>query len=270
MALLNPHTRNGRIQMKTPLYARLFETVRLIVVVIILLLLAWHIVTNATIQWNFLSMSLLLVLLAAVNLVACYVLKEKSWTRYAILLFVAMLFGSLGDFLMAGILYITPNTLINGILGFGIGHVFYLIALRDVSPLLFRAAGSTQDSHGSRRLLMGNLAIWLGVVAAGVMLFFATVFNPLDLVLSIGALAYGVLLLTVLAFAVTKWFEGYPVSFRLSLLLGFLLFFLSDWTIAVRALYNPFFLSDLFIGVTYILAQLLIQVTPILIGRTRA
>jgi hypothetical protein len=255
--------------MKNSLYARVFDAVRLIVVVIILLLLAWHIVTNATIQWNFLSMSLLLVVLAAVNLATCYVLKEKSWMHYAIFLFVAMLFGSLGDFLMAGILYITPNTLINGILGFGIGHVFYLFALRNVSPLLLRASGSTQDSRGSRRLLIGNLAIWLGVVAAGVMLFFATVFNPLDLVLSIGALAYGVLLLTVLAFAVTKWFEGYPVSFRLSLLLGFLLFFLSDWTIAVRALYNPFFLSDLFIGVTYILAQLLIQVTPILIGRTR-
>jgi len=255
--------------MKTPLHARLFDAVRLVVVVMILLLLAWHIVTNATIQWNFLNMSLLLVVLAAVNLVACYVLKEKSWMHYAIFLFVAMLFGSFGDFLLAGVLYITPNALINGILGFSIGQVFYLIALRDVSPLLFRAAGSTQGSRGFRRLLTGNLAIWLGVLAAGVMLFFATVFNPADPILSIGALAYGVLLLTVLAFAVTKWFEGYPVSFRLSLALGFLLFFLSDWAIAVRAFQNQFFLSNLFVGVTYIIAQLLIQVTPILIGRTR-
>lgn len=249
--------------------ARLLDAVRLVLVLILLAMLAWHIVTNASIQWNFLSMSMLLVVLAAVNLIACYALKEKSLMHYTLFLFAAMIFGSLGDFLLAGIVYITPDTLVNGILGFGIGHVFYLIALRNVSPLLLRASGSRLDSHGSRRLLVRNLAIWLGVVAAGVMLFFATVFNPADTVLSIGALGYGVLLFTVLAFAVTKWFEGFPVSFRLSLLLGFLLFFLSDWTIAVRALRNPFFLNDLFVGVTYILAQLLIQVTPILIGRSR-
>jgi uncharacterized membrane protein YhhN len=214
-------------------------------------------------------MSLLLGVLAAVNLVACYVLKEKSWMRYAIFLFVAMVFGSLGDFLLAGVFHITSDALINGILGFGIGHVFYVIALRNVSPLLLRPTLSSKDNYGSPRLLLGNLAIWLGVVAAGVMLFFATVFDPADIVLSIGALGYGVLLLTVLAFAITKWFEKYSVSFRLSLALGFLLFFLSDWTIAVRAFRNPLFLNNLFVGVTYIIGQLLIQVTPILIRRSR-
>jgi uncharacterized membrane protein YhhN len=177
-----------------------------------------------------------------------------------------MMFGSLGDFLMAGVFYITPSPLVNGILGFGIGHVFYLFALRDASPLLLRRLASKENARVQQSLLKGNLAMFLGTVLAGVALFFATVFDPADPVLSIGALVYGVLLLTVLAFAFLKFFEGFPLAFRLSLFLGFLLFFLSDWTIAVRAFRNPFFLSDLFVGVTYILGQLLIQVTPILVG----
>lgn len=250
--------------------SRLVDVARVVLVIVILVMLAWHIATNGAIQWNFLSMSVLLVVVSATNLIACYVLKQKSWMRYTLFLFVAMVFGSLGDFLLAGIVYITPYTLVNGIVGFGIGHVFYLLALRNISPLLLRPHGAGQDVCNWRRLLLGNVAMWLATVLAGVMLFLVTVFNPADPVLSIGALAYGVLLLTVLAFALLKLFEGFPLGFRVSLSLGFLLFFLSDWVLAVRAFRTPLFLSDLFVGVTYIVGQLLIQLSPVLVGHGRS
>ncbi|MFQ5979636.1 MAG: lysoplasmalogenase family protein [Candidatus Heimdallarchaeota archaeon] len=152
----------------------------------------------------------------------------------------------------------------NGILAFGVGHIFYLFALKARSPLLLRTveAGSVADSQLSSRLIPQNLMIWAGFVVGAVVLFFLTVFDLEELVLSIAALSYGVLLITVVAFAVTKWFDDLPPYYRRSLILGLLLFFLSDWVLAVRAFRDSTFQSSLFVGITYILGQLLIHLTP--------
>jgi uncharacterized membrane protein YhhN len=227
----------------------------------ILVITAFEVITGWTSQITFLSISLIIVLFAFLNFIYIRESGISDWARYAALLLVAMAFGSIGDFALGGIFYLTPEPLINGVLFFGIGHVFYLFALKDRSPLLLRAAESSQ---GQSRLISKNLGIWIACVIGVILVFVFTVYDPGNMVMSIGVFGYGILLVSTLAFALTKWFDSYPVYFKLAIALGFFLFLFSDWIIGVRALRDPNFLSSMAIGVTYIFGQLLIHLTVIL------
>jgi len=99
------------------------------------------------------------------------------------------------------------------------------------------------------------------VCALVILLFVASVFNPTMLELGFGMLGYGLLLGTVLAFAVTKWFDEFPSSFKFCVSIGFLLFLFSDWLIGVHLMTDPGFLSGPYVGLTYIFGQLLIQLS---------
>jgi hypothetical protein len=81
-------------------------------------------------------------------------------------------------------------------------------------------------------------------------------------------LGYGVLLVTVLGFGITKWFEDYPLSFRIALPVGLAFFLFSDWLIGVREMTIPGFLPGPWVGITYIIGQLLIHLTPFFGFRT--
>ena len=234
------------------------DILRLFVVITIVALIAIFVVTGDSIPW-FLSSSIVIVVLALVNYVALYRENNSEWKTYALLFFFAMVCGAIGDFLMAGIIFITPVPLVNGILLFGIGHVFYLMGLRNKSPLLLQKGES-----GGRKLLTRNLAIWILCVAAVLVIFYFTVFSPTMLELSIGALGYGILLVTVLAFAITKWTDKFALPIRIALVLGFLLFLFSDWLIAYHEFTDPSFLSGAYVGIAYAIGQLLIQLTPVL------
>lgn len=234
------------------------DILRLLIVIGVLTLVAVFVVTGDSIPW-FLSSSIVIVLLALVNYVALYRENNSEWKAYALLLFFAMVCGAIGDFLMAGIIYITPEPLINGILLFGIGHVFYLMGLRNRLPLLLEKKDS-----GGRKLIARNLMIWIICVAVVLVIFYFTVFSPAMLVLSVGALGYGILLVTVLAFAITKLTCRFSLPFRIALVLGFFLFLFSDWLIAYHEFTDPSFLSGAYVGITYAVGQLLIQLTPVL------
>jgi len=160
-------------------------------------------------------------------------------------MFIAMFICFVGDLLMASVLYITPEPLFNGVLMFGLGHVVYLLALKDRSPLLLRSE--------SPRLITRNVIIWIVSIVTAVVLFVLTVYNPAEMVISMGLFGYGILLITVLAFSLSKWFDDYPKLFVICLFLGFLLFFISDYIIGYRTLTDPSFLSSTeAVGVTYI------------------
>ncbi len=232
---------------------------RIIVILGILGSIALLVATEGTIPYHLLTTSVVLVFLALVNLADNRTRRDAEWAKYTTFLFFGMLLGSIGDFLMAGVFYITPEPLVNGVLAFGIGHVFYLMALRDRSPLLL----SSKSSAGlSSRLIVRNVAIWLAGIAVVFALFFVTVYNPTDIVMSYGVLGYGILLITVVAMSLTKWFEDFPRAFALSFFLGLLLFFISDWILGIRALRDPAFLSGTIVGLTYLLGQLMIHLTP--------
>ncbi|MHA2424488.1 MAG: lysoplasmalogenase family protein [Candidatus Thorarchaeota archaeon] len=238
-----------------------YDYLRILVIITIIVFEIIAAVLGIPNPW-FLLASVTLVFLALVNLVDIRASNNADWKTFSLLFFIAMFLCSIGDFLMAGIIYITPNTLINGVLMFGLGHVVYLLALRNISPLLFQR--SENEPISTKR----NLLIWIISIIAILLLFALTVYNPADMVLTVGMLGYGILLVTVLGFAITKWFENFPISFRIALPIGFAFFLFSDWLIAYHVMTDPTFLSGPWVGLTYIVGQLLIHLSPLLGSRT--
>ncbi|MDF1538499.1 MAG: lysoplasmalogenase family protein [Candidatus Thorarchaeota archaeon] len=231
------------------------DYLRVLIVIVTLALEAIAAYTGQTMPW-FLTGSIMIVALSLVNFIEHRKNSQSDWTKYALLLFVAMILCSIGDFLMAGVIYITPEPLINGVLLFGLGHVVYLFAMRSRSPLLF------SKTEEGRRLKKNNLVIWFASILVLLLLFFTTLYNPTMLVISIGLLGYGILLMTVLAFTITKWFDDVPRIFPVLLIVGFCLFLFSDWLIGVHNLTEPSFLTGPWVGLTYIIGQILIHLSP--------
>ncbi len=244
---------------------------QLVIFIIILALIGIQIVPGWSNLTIFLFSSILVVVYAFVNLVCIRAEPPDDtrnfWIKYATLLFIAMILGSIGDFAMPGILLVPTETpLLNGILFFGLGHILYLIALRSLSPLLIKP-------HEDISINLRNLLVWVLFIIFVLLAFMLTVFDPSQQVLSIGALGYGIILISAVAFAFTKWFDDYPKAYSLSLFLGFVFFFISDWVIAIRNFTDPsFFSGTSFVGVTYLIGQLLIHSTILieyrLIGMT--
>ncbi|MFW9925734.1 MAG: lysoplasmalogenase family protein [Candidatus Thorarchaeota archaeon] len=206
-------------------------------------------------NWIFLSGSAMIVILALVNFVEKR--DNPDWSRFVLLMFLAMLVCFIADLLMAGVFYIIPGeSLINGVIFFLTGHVFYLLALRNSSPLLLRSE--------SPKVISRNLFIWfIGLVVLFV-LFFLTLYNPADMVISIGLLFYGVFMTSSLFFSITKWFGDHPKFFSLCLIVGFLLFFISDYILGYRILIDGDFLSGIeAVGITYLLGQMTIHLSPL-------
>ena len=205
-------------------------------------------------NWIFLSGSAMIVILALVN----YIDKkdDANWSRFGLLMFIAMLVCFIADLLMAGVFYIIPGeSLINGVIFFMTGHVFYIFALRNRSSLFLRS--------DSPRLITRNLMIWIIGIAVLFVLFFLTLFNPADIIISIGLVVYGIFLTSSLVFSVTKWFDDFPKLFSLCLIIGFLLFFISDYILGYKILIDGGFLSGIeAVGVTYLLGQMAIHLAP--------
>ncbi len=238
---------------------RIVGYLRIITIIVFLSLVgiysATYILTSSNNQLYFLSSSMVLVVFAFLNAAYSHLKKDQTWSRYSLRFFIAMTFGFIGDLMMGGILFLTPFTLINGIIFFGVGHALYVIGLRTKSPLLYQSGSGP---------ILRNIAVLLICIVSTIALFFGTVYNPYDFEMSMGALFYGALLASVLAFALTKSFEEFPLAFKVVLALGFLLFLISDWVLGVRYFASSDFLSAYVVGITYLMGQLLIQLSPIM------
>lgn len=224
---------------------------------------------HALLQWNFLTVSILITFLAFFNYIIAIYYDQERWQHYTLLLFIAMIFGSLGDFLLGGFITFPIDALILGVVAFAIGQVFYLLAMRDLSPLLIGTDSSEETTSKIRSLVVRNFIIWLAFLIFGISLFITTVFNPNELEISIGVLCYGLLFLSVIGFALTKFFDDYPLLFRVALFIGFLLFFISDYVLIINRLTTPILYAGLIITVTYVIGQFLIHLTPLLIGKSK-
>lgn len=221
-------------------------------------------------QWNFLTVSILITFLAFFNYIISIYYDQQRWQRYTLLLFIAMIFGSLGDFLLGGFVTFPIDALILGTIAFAIGQVFYLLAMRDLSPLLISTNASPGNTTSkTRNLVVRNFIIWIAFIMFGIILFIFTVFNPSELAISIGAFCYGLLFLSVVGFALTKFFDEYPVLFRVSLFMGLLLFFISDYVLIINRLTIPILYAGLIITVTYTVGQFLIHLTPLFFGESK-
>lgn len=83
--------------------------------------------------------------------------RDTAATSYALLIAIGMTFGFIGDLWLAGLLPGGRNV-IGGIAAFGLGHIFYIIAILRLGT----AAGLT--APGAR---WGALAVWLIIGAVG-------------------------------------------------------------------------------------------------------
>ena len=230
--------------LKTP-----FGIIRILLVLIILASIVM--IDIVTLRFG----SVMIVVLALVNFLERK--DDANWSRFLLLMFIAMLICSIADFLMAGIFYIIPEeSLINGVIFFLTGHVIYLLALRNRSPLLLR--------NESPKLITRNLLIWIVGMVVLFVLFFFTLFNPANMVISVGLIFYGIFLTSSLVFSITKWFDDFPQLFSLCLIIGFLLFFISDYILGYKILIDGSFLSGIdAVGYTYLLGQMIIHLSPV-------
>ncbi|MFW9793520.1 MAG: lysoplasmalogenase family protein [Candidatus Thorarchaeota archaeon] len=206
-------------------------------------------------NWIFLSGSAMIAVLALLNFVDKK--EDTNWSRFTLFMFLAMLVCFIADLLLAGVFYIIPGeSLINGVLFFIIGHVFYIFALRNRSSLFLRSE--------TPRLITRNLAIWIvGIIGVFVLVFF-TLYDPAELVISVGFFGYGIFLISSLVFSITKWFDDFPKIFSLCLIIGFLLFFISDYILGYKILIDSGVLSGIeAVGVTYLLGQMTIHLSSI-------
>ncbi|MFW9807125.1 MAG: lysoplasmalogenase family protein [Candidatus Thorarchaeota archaeon] len=237
---------------KTP-----FGIVRILIVLVVLAaIVRMQIITGIPPpNWTFLFGSVMIVILALVNFLEKR--NDSNLSRFVLLMFIAMMVCSIADFLMASVFYIIPGeSLINGVIFFLTGHVIYILALRNRSPLLLRGE--------SPRLIVRNLVIWIVGLVVLFVLFFLTLFNPAKLVISIGLVGYGIFLTSSLVFSITKWFDNLPHRFSLCLILGFTLFFISDYILGYRILIDGDFLNGIeAVGITYLLGQMIIHLSPV-------
>ena len=230
--------------------------VLIVLVVLAIVVLLQVFVGQFSPNWPFLTGSALIVVLALLNFVD---MKDNTeWSRFTLVMFIAMLVCFIADLLMAGVFYIIPGeSLINGVIFFLTGHILYLFALRDRSSLLLRSE--------SPNLITRNLGIWIIGMAVLFVLFFLTLYNPADMVISIGLLGYGIFLTSSLFFSITKWFDDFPKIFSLCLILGFLLFFVSDYILGYKILTDSGFLSGIeAVGITYLLGQMTIHLSSMI------
>ena len=168
---------------------------------------------------------------------------------YALLVAVGMTFGFLGDLLLAGLLPGGRNVIL-GIVSFGVGHVFYIIAMLRLASAAGLTASGPRWGALAVWLLVGligwYLVVWRGAASAGI---------PMSIVHWI-ALPYALLLATTAGLATGLALQD---GRFIPLAVGAALFLLSDLILAGEMFSG---LSFRFIGdviwLTYGPAQMLI------------
>ncbi|MHA2209937.1 MAG: lysoplasmalogenase family protein [Candidatus Thorarchaeota archaeon] len=247
---------------------RIVSLLRIIVIVILLAIVGIFSVTyflfGGADQLYIRLASSILVVLAALNLISARFRQDGRWMAYSLFFAMAMLFGSIGDFMMAGLISLTPDAFINGVIFFGIGNAFYILGLRTISPLILKRPEieiSAPERPGLK-LILGNLILLLLVVTGTAVAYVFTTVNPYDPFLGLAALSCAVLLASAVAFAWGKFVEEFPLPFKLVIALGFPIFLFSSWVAGVRSIASSDFLDSFIVGLTYVVGLLLIHLSP--------
>jgi uncharacterized membrane protein YhhN len=178
----------------------------------------------------------------------------RAGRRYGFGIAMGMTFGFLGDLCMAGIIPL-PNSTMGGIGSFGIGHVFYIVALLGLGKAL--SLDRTAPKYGS-------ILLWLAIGAIG---WYVVSAGAEWTVVRIAALPYSLLLAGTVGCAMALAVQDKMFT---PLVLGAAFFFVSDLLIALRMFHGNFPRSGLFIWILYGPGQMLIVYsTGVAIARLR-
>lgn len=166
-----------------------------------------------------------------------------------VLFLLACVLSFIGDLLMARIFKITGYRLIDGAIFFGIAHILYILAFFGI----------------------GNLGIQLGyiissVILAGVLFYFLGYNSKFNKMRNSFNYLY-TLLITSLFMTILQFIQLGNISIlaKISSISGIILFMISDGVISYNAFKNPVENANDIILPTYLLAQALLQLTPILV-----
>ncbi|MHA2149737.1 MAG: hypothetical protein ACXAAN_13890 [Candidatus Thorarchaeota archaeon] len=248
--------------------ARIVGYIRIIAILILLGLIGLYAVTyilrGLTNELYFLLASATLVGIALLNLLFAQQQGAKELFHCTLFLFAGMVFIFVGNLVMAGIFYITPDAYFNSIFFVGAGLVFYVLGLRTRSPLLLR---SSDEESTKPRFLTGNLVLLIVCVAAVIPLYYFMAFDPFNPTVSIAAMLCSMILASGLAFAFGKSLEDFPILFKLVLIIGFLLLLFSSWVLAVNEIASSDFIGMFAVGITFIIGHFLVHLSPI-VGAT--
>ncbi len=165
--------------------------------------------------------------------------------RFGLWIAVGMAFGLLGDLFMAGLIVAKPRNVIFGILAFGAGHIFYILAFRQAAGVLGLSSGSVW------------LWSWVIYLAAAALLWLLLVREPgRGPVLNYGTLGYSLLLAAMAGAAAALALQNRAFA---PLAVGGLLFIVSDLILGSELMRRTHFASigDV-IWTTYTVAQMLI------------
>jgi len=174
---------------------------------------------------------------------------DRSWPA-ALTIFWGMTFGFIGDLILAQVIRV-PNRLIFGIIAFGIGHVFYIMAFVQAAYRL-----NLNDPFG------GTVLWTVFVIIAGV-LWVALIYNPQQpRLLNVGSLIYGWLISAMAGTATGLAIQAIEEPHFMLTALGGVLFLISDVILGNRELRGRrWFLINDVVWVIYIAGQALIVLT---------
>lgn len=165
--------------------------------------------------------------------------------------FWAITFSFIGDLLMAQIIQLTQHRTVDGVMAFGIAHLIYIYGFYELNVGNF-----------------DNLDWWLiliGVLLAITLFYYLGYNEKFHIAVLVSNFIYSAIITTlfifVLVFIMSPQLTAITV---ISALVGVILFMVSDGVLAYNEFQQKIPNAKNIIAVTYVLAQILLQITPIL------
>ncbi|MHA1910712.1 MAG: lysoplasmalogenase family protein [Candidatus Kariarchaeaceae archaeon] len=162
-----------------------------------------------------------------------------------LLFLLAICFSFIGDLFMAKIIKITKNRLINGIIGFGIAHIIYIIGfvkMQTVDQFIW---------------WIPTLIVFLIII-----LFYLVGYNKdASKILMLAVFCYVIIMGMVFSSVIYLIFNPTPTLVIVFALVGVILFMISDSIISYNEFKQELPYASRIIPTTYILAQIFLQLS---------
>ena len=150
---------------------------------------------------------------------------------------------------MARIIILTKNRLIDGILAFGMAHIAYIYAYYRLY-------------HGEYNWVL----VFIVTMILLIVYFFIGFDKELPKLLLVASFFYALLLISLfISVLMLVLYSDFPVLFSIIVFPGVILFMFSDSILAYNEYKGKIPHASEIIGVSYVISQILLQMTPIVI-----
>ncbi|OLS19332.1 MAG: hypothetical protein HeimC2_41680 [Candidatus Heimdallarchaeota archaeon LC_2] len=206
-----------------------------------LLILIYHLFSK---EKNHFLISIILIIIGSFT----FQLTESFSSEY-LLFFIAIIFSFIGDLFMARKIKLVESRIVNGTIGFGVAHIFYILAFYKLGPQ--------------------SIELWeLGVgIILLCFLYYFVIYSPelhksLKVATFVYAMIIAILFVVILDFSNNSSIR--PLSSIIAVI-GIILFILSDSIISYSEFKKEITYSKEIISITYVISQILLQLTPVIL-----